>query len=171
MRCWEAPRRGIRTSECATSRRASRSCSSRAVRWQSLASSTDMPSPSSLTRMSPTPPASTSILNARGVSVDRVLDELLGDARRALDHLAGRDLVGEVVGESMDDAHRAYGSMSRVRSATAPKNARTRRTRQGEASRSPTIASCPANTIAKCPLGDVVAHRGIAELWRRSRLH
>ena len=38
--------------------------------------------------------------------VERVLDQLLDDARGSLDHLAGCDLVGEVGGQRLDPAHR-----------------------------------------------------------------
>jgi len=37
--------------------------------------------------------------DARGLGVDGVLQQFLGDARRALDDLAGGDLVDEPVGQ------------------------------------------------------------------------
>ena len=55
-----------------------------------------MPLPSSLTRIRPRPPP----LDATSMRVApasmRVLDQLLDDARRALDHLARGDAVDEV---------------------------------------------------------------------------
>jgi hypothetical protein len=41
----------------------------------------------------------------RGAGIDGVFDELLHDRRRALDDLAGGDLVREIVGKPGDAAH------------------------------------------------------------------
>ena len=59
-----------------------------------------MPMPSSSTRISFLPPYSTVIAMRRRARVDRVLDQLLDDRCRTLDDLAGRDLVGEIVGQA-----------------------------------------------------------------------
>ena len=55
-------------------------------------------------------------LDARGPRVERVLDELLDDARGALDHLAGGDLVREVGRQRLDAAHRGASAPSALRS-------------------------------------------------------
>ena len=83
----------------------SRSCSSRAGRAPAAASSGSMPSPSSSTRISFLPPSSHGDRHARRAGVDGVLDQFLDDRRRALDDLAGGDLVGEFGGEAVDSAH------------------------------------------------------------------
>ena len=49
----------------------------------------------------------------RGVRVDGVFDELFRHAGRSLHDLAGGDLIGEVIGESMDDPHRLGLLLSR----------------------------------------------------------
>jgi hypothetical protein len=54
-------------------------------------------------------------VDAAGTRVERVLAELLDDGRRPLDHLAGRDLVDEVVGETLDGRQ---GSASRARTSS-----------------------------------------------------
>ena len=61
-----------------------------------------MPSPSSLTRMSRRPPPSVTISILRRAGVERVFDELLHDARRPLDHLAGGDAVDGGFGQLAD---------------------------------------------------------------------
>src|SRR5690606_14850465 len=45
-------------------------------------------------------------LDAPGAGVERILEKLLDDARRALDHLAGRDLIDDRIGK-LPDAHDA----------------------------------------------------------------
>ena len=42
----------------------------------------------------------------RGLGVEGVLDELLHDAGRALDHLAGGDLIGDLLRQQADAVHR-----------------------------------------------------------------
>src|SRR5215471_11736590 len=44
--------------------------------------------------------------NAARAGIQRVLQQLFYDRRRALDHLAGSDLVGYIFGENVDAAHR-----------------------------------------------------------------
>ena len=44
-------------------------------------------------------------LDAARAGVDGVFDELFDDRRRTLDNLAGGDLIGEVGGQEVDDAH------------------------------------------------------------------
>src|SRR6185312_1436372 len=44
-------------------------------------------------------------LDARGAGVEAVLDQFLDHGRRALDHLAGGDLVDELGGQRADDGH------------------------------------------------------------------
>ena len=48
-------------------------------------------------------------LDAPRARVDRVFDELFDDRRRTLDDLAGGDLVGEIGGKKVDDAHAGFG--------------------------------------------------------------
>ena len=62
----------------------------------------------------PPPAAVGDDLDARRAGVERVLDQLLHGARRALDHLAGGDAVDDVLGQ-LADGHRATqsGSISR----------------------------------------------------------
>jgi hypothetical protein len=43
--------------------------------------------------------------NARGAGVQRILQELLHDGGRTVDHLAGGDLIGDLVGKNADAAH------------------------------------------------------------------
>ena len=62
----------------------------------SRASSGAIPSPSSSTRSSFLPPSSTAIAMRRAPASMRVLDQLLDDRGRALDDLAGGDLVREM---------------------------------------------------------------------------
>ena len=50
--------------------------------------------------------------------VDGVLDQLLDDGRRALDDLAGGDLVGEVGREPADAAHGGYSQRLRRKNAS-----------------------------------------------------
>ena len=61
-----------------------------------------MPPPSSVTRISATPPAAVTTSIRRGAGVERVLDQFLDDARRPLDHLAGGDAVDHVLAETAD---------------------------------------------------------------------
>ena len=65
-----------------------------------------MPSPSSVTRISRRPPPSVTISMRRRAGVERVLDQLLDDARRPLDHLAGGDAVDGGFGQ-LADGHAA----------------------------------------------------------------
>ena len=101
-RCSAAPRRGTRA--CAIAPRSSAraillvACRSIASR----ASSASIPSPSSSTRISFLPPSSTVMAMRRAPGVERVLDELLDDRGRALDDLAGGDLVREIRREPVD---------------------------------------------------------------------
>ena len=106
-RCSAALRRGIRASRCARGRRRARIL---LVAWRSMASrasSGSIPSPSSSTRISFLPPNSTRDGDAPRAGVDRVLDQLLDDRRRALDDFAGGDLVGEVRRKTMNSSHRS----------------------------------------------------------------
>ena len=64
-----------------------------------------MPWPSSRTRTSRTPPSSISTCTEPGPRVERVLHELLHHGGGPLHHLAGGDLVDEVVREPLDRAH------------------------------------------------------------------
>jgi len=48
------------------------------------------------------PPALEDDVDRRGPGVDRVLDQLLDDRRRALDDFAGRNLIDEVGREALD---------------------------------------------------------------------
>ena len=43
--------------------------------------------------------------HARGLRVERVFDEFLHDTRGALNHLAGGDLVGDLLGKQVDAVH------------------------------------------------------------------
>ena len=43
--------------------------------------------------------------DARGLGVERVFNEFLHDTGRALDHLAGGDLIGDLLGEQADAVH------------------------------------------------------------------
>ncbi len=56
--------------------------------------------------MSFLPPNSTVTVTRERAGIDRVLDELLDDRGRPLDHLAGGDLVGQVRGQPMNARHR-----------------------------------------------------------------
>jgi len=44
-------------------------------------------------------------LRLTGAGIDGVLDQLLDDRRRPLDHFAGRDLIHELGGENLDAGH------------------------------------------------------------------
>ena len=44
--------------------------------------------------------------NAHGSSVERVLKELLDHGRGPIDHLAGGDLIGNLIGKDADLAHK-----------------------------------------------------------------
>ncbi len=61
-----------------------------------------MPPPSSLTRISDTPPAAVTTSMRRRAGVEGVLDQFLDDARRPLDHFAGGDAVDHVLAEAAD---------------------------------------------------------------------
>ena len=63
------------------------------------------PSPSSSTRISFLPPNSMVTAIASRAGVERVLDQFLDDGGRALDDLAGGDLVREVQREPVDAGH------------------------------------------------------------------
>ena len=63
-----------------------------------------MPLPSSVTRISESPPAAVTTSISRGAGVERVLDQLLDHARRPLDHLAGGDAV-DGLGAELADGH------------------------------------------------------------------
>ena len=66
------------------------------VAWRSTASARSaapMPLPSSVTRISDSPPAAVTTSMSRRAGVERVLDQLLDHAGRPLDHLAGGDAV------------------------------------------------------------------------------
>ena len=89
----------------------SRSFTSRSllVAWRSkasMASSRSMPQPSSAMRISRRPPVSTSMRKSRGAGVERIFEQLLDDGGGPLDHLPGRDLVGDLVGKNADAAHK-----------------------------------------------------------------
>ena len=64
-----------------------------------------MPAPSSVTRMSRRPPPSVTTSMRLRAGVERVLDQFLHHARRALDHLAGGDAVDDGFGQ-LADGHR-----------------------------------------------------------------
>ena len=69
------------------------------VAWRSKASrasSRSMPQPSSATRMQAAPAAFDVDAEFGGAGVERVLEQLLDDGGRALHHLAGGDLVGDL---------------------------------------------------------------------------
>ncbi len=70
----------------------------------SARSAAPMPSPSSVTRMSESPPAAVTTSMSRGAGVERVLDQLLDHAARPLDHLAGGDAV-DGLGAELADGH------------------------------------------------------------------
>ena len=61
-----------------------------------------MPSPSSVDADEPAAAAVGEHVDARGAGIERVLDELLDRARRALDHFAGGDAVDDGFGELAD---------------------------------------------------------------------
>ena len=44
--------------------------------------------------------------NAHGAGVERVLKEFLDDRCRPIDHLAGGDLIGNLIGKDADLAHK-----------------------------------------------------------------
>ena len=94
---------------CGTDRRRSSACSSRARRTPAASSSGGIPPPSSITRISSRPPSSISTSDLRRARVDRVLDQLLDDRRRPLDHLARGDAVDEVRRKLLNDASRHAG--------------------------------------------------------------
>ena len=86
------------------------------VAWRSKASrasSRSMPQPSSAMRIRRRPP-----LRLRrgcgGAGVERVLEQFFDDGGGALDHFAGGDLVGDLIGKNADAAHR---EMNRPRAA------------------------------------------------------
>ena len=68
-----------------------------------------MPAPSSPTRIRLFPPAGGDDVDPPRTGIERILDELLHDARRALHHLAGSDAVDDVIGETAD-RHRVLAS-------------------------------------------------------------
>ncbi len=79
------------------------------VAWRSKASSASsrtMPLPSSAMRISLRPPPSTVDHDAGRAGVERILQQLLDHRSRPVDDLAGRDLVGHLVGKYVDAAHR-----------------------------------------------------------------
>ncbi len=65
-------------------------------------SSASMPSPSSSTRIRSAPPLDIATIDAPGAGIERVLDQLLGCAGRALDHLARGDAVDRAFGKTAD---------------------------------------------------------------------
>ena len=73
-----------------------------------------MPLPSSVTRIRPKPPPFATTSMRGGAGVDRVLDQLLDDARRALDHLARGDAVDEVR-RQLAYGHRGPRGVSRAK--------------------------------------------------------
>ena len=68
----------------------------------SRASSAVMPQPSSVTRTSRRPPASSVDLDLAGAGVDGVLHQLLHHRGRPLDHLAGGNLLGQLGRQDAD---------------------------------------------------------------------
>ena len=79
------------------------------VAWRSKASrasSRFMPWPSSAMRISLRPPASTSTRMRLAPGVERVLQQLLHHRRGPVHHLAGGDLVGNLVGKNANAAHK-----------------------------------------------------------------
>ncbi len=72
------------------------------VAWRSrasLASSGDMPEPSSVTTIRAAPPPWTSTLSRRGAGIDRILDQLLHHRGRPLHDLPRGDLIDQRVRE------------------------------------------------------------------------
>ena len=132
------------------------------VAWRSsarVASPDDIPAPSSLTRMSPMPPPSTSMWMQVAPASDGVLDELLGDAGGSFDGFARGDLVGQIVGELCAPHLRPartergppwplYGSCSRAFSAAAELK-KSPYAPGGSSRVSPTarMVSCPARAL------------------------
>ena len=103
----------------------SRSFTSRSllVAWRSKASSASsrsMPQPSSAMRISRRPPVSTSMRMLVEPGVERVFEQFLDDGGRPLHHLAGRDLVGDLVGENADAAHSELRARVLFRPAACP---------------------------------------------------
>ena len=78
------------------------------VAWrsrQSSASSRLMPKPSSVTRTRLRPPAWISTVTRVACGIQRVLDQFLHHAGRPLNHFAGGDLIGHLLGQQADAVH------------------------------------------------------------------
>ena len=99
----------------------------------SARSSRAMPLPSSLTRIRRDATRGGHDLDPAGARVDGVLDQLLDDARRPLDHLAGGDAVDHVLAEAAD----RHGADSRIRSGRIRRTQLTLPTRSASADHSP----------------------------------
>ena len=88
------------------------------VAWRASArtnSSAAMPTPSSRTRHNSAPPFSISISIALAPGIEAVLDQFLDHGGRAFDHLAGRDLVYQLLRQNPDRHGRAAGPRGRGR--------------------------------------------------------
>ena len=66
------------------------------------ASSRSMPQPSSITRMSEIPPRRIEDVDLARAGIDAVLDQLLHDRGRPLDHFARRHLAGDSFGQQIE---------------------------------------------------------------------
>ncbi len=71
-----------------------------------------MPVPSSVTRTRLRPPAWISSVTRAACGVERIFHQLLHDARRPLNHFAGGDLIGDLLGQQVDAVH-VPGSVKR----------------------------------------------------------
>ena len=71
-----------------------------------------------VTRMSWRPASRSSTVTCVASGVERVLDQLLDHGGRPLDHLAGGDLVHEVLGQPADPAHAGRSRSCRCHSAS-----------------------------------------------------
>ena len=127
------------------------------VAWRasaSTSSSAAMPSPSSRTRHSVAPPPSISISTAARAGVEAVLDQFLDHGRRALDDLAGGDLVDQLLGEHPDGHGRPASRAGCARIAKRRPSTRSARAGPPNACRSAALAraaSSPAQARGSRP--------------------
>ena len=105
-------------------------------------SSAWMPPPSSRTRISRAPPSSISTSMRRGTGIEAVLDQFLDHRGRALDDLAGGDLVDEFGGKQADDSHPPTLTANRAGIDKARDRARMRRQLVGM------VSTAPARTVS-----------------------
>ena len=144
-----APRRGSRAWRWRRGRRRRASTCSGARR-ASARSARRMPTPSSATRMRLLPPPAVTISMRLRAGVERVLDELLHDARRALDHLAGGDAVDDMVGQTAD----RHGLLAFRRIPAQAESPGERRSAAAEPARkdsSALLVRCPRTPPARWP--------------------